>query len=262
MIAGNSHRLDALISKRRAVLALFLLVTLIAASGPFTTVYAASDLYLGLTGPPGAGKTTHSQMLSEHYRIPVISVGMTLRDEISRGTPLGHEAATYVEKGDLCPSSLVSQIVKKRLSEKDCAHGFILDGYPRRIEDLEIFEGILKDLGIKSFRMIYLEVRPEELIDRLTSRRVCASGHQYDLRQNPPKKEGVCDLDGMPIEKRKDDSPDIIRHRFDVFMTETLPVLDYYREKGRLTVVDGCGFNEEVDLRLRKVLESLDTVNK
>lgn len=256
----GSGRLD---SGRMAVLVFFLVMCAICRTGQLWAIQVTpqaevrvKNLHLGLAGPPGAGKTTHGQMLSEHYHIPVISLGATLRAEILKGTLLGREAAPYVEKGELCPSQLVSQIVKKRLSEQDCTSGFILDGYPRRVEDLEIFEGILKELGIEDFRMIYLEVCTEELIERLTSRRVCDNGHQYDLRQNPPKREGICDIDGLPVYKRKDDTPEIIRRRFDIYMKETLPVLNYYREKGRLLTVNGSGFNEEVDLRLRQVLES------
>ena len=219
-------------------------------------------MYIGLTGSPGAGKTTHGQLLSKRYGIPVISVGAILREEIAKKTPLGLEAAPYVEKGELCPSEIVSKVVKKRIAEKDCRKGFIMDGYPRKRGDLEVFEEIMKELGITSFRMVYLEVKPEELIERLASRRVCDKGHQYDLRQNPPKKEGICDIDGLPLKKRKDDAPEVIRHRFEVFQEETLPVIGYFKKQGRLITVDGSGLNDVVEARLHTILDPLQKKEK
>lgn len=213
------------------------------------------EMFISLAGSPGAGKTTHGKFLSERYGIPHISVGKILRKEVADGTALGLLVKPYVESGDLAPADLVSAVVKNRLSQPDCRSGFILDGYPRKMEDLRNFEDITKDLGIKSFKMLCLDVAPEEVIERLKDRRVCDNGHEYNLKTSPPKKEGVCDVDGLPIHQRDDDKPETIRHRFDVFREETMPVLRHYERKGALARVDAGGQIETVQSRLTDMLD-------
>jgi adenylate kinase len=218
-------------------------------------IIAVGDMFITLTGSPGAGKSTHGKMLAARYGIPHISVGKILRKEVAEHTDLGRQVKKYVDSGDLAPTSLVSAVVKSRLSQPDCKNGFILDGFPRRLDDLAAFRPIMEDLGIKNFRMVGIDVNPDVVIDRMKNRRVCDNGHEYDLVQNPPKKEGVCDIDNLPIHQRDDDKPETIRHRFQVYREETLPVIDFYRKNGAFTSVDGNGAIDDVASRLTALLD-------
>jgi len=219
------------------------------------TTVQVQNMYITLSGSPGAGKSTHGRRLSERYGIPHISVGKILRKEVASGSELGMKVKPFVESGDLAPADLVTAVVTNRLSQPDCRNGFILDGYPRKESDLEAFQGITEKLGIKNFRMICIEVPPEVVIDRMKNRRVCDNGHEYDLVQNPPKKQGFCDVDNLPIHQRDDDRPETIRHRFDVFRQETMPVINHYRAQGNFEHVDGNGTIEEVGSRLASLLD-------
>jgi len=217
---------------------------------------AKMRICLSLSGPPGAGKTTFGKMLAERYNIPHISVGKILRKEIADKTSLGLKVAPYVEKGELTPSELIMAVVKNRLSQDDCKPGFILDGYPRKMSDTEDFEAIINELKITDFRMIGLEISPDVLIERVKNRRVCSNGHEYDLVNNPPKKEGICDIDGLKIEKRSDDTPEIIKNRFQVYQQETLPVVNYFRKKGCYEAIEEKGSIEDVFRSIVKLIES------
>ena len=221
-----------------------------------------TDLFITLSGSPGAGKSTQGKLLSKRYGIPHISVGKLLRKEIADNTTLGLMVEPYVKTGDLCPSHIVGAVVKNRLGKDDCKNGFILDGYPRRPEDSKMFEGITRELGIKNFKMMVIQTKPEVVIERFKYRRVCDNGHSYDLRNNPPKKDGVCDHDGLPLHKREDDKPEVIRHRFYVYETETRPVIDYYKEQGQCTVIDGSGNIDQVNGRLTEILDPKEEVEK
>ncbi|MDQ7824004.1 MAG: nucleoside monophosphate kinase [Candidatus Eremiobacteraeota bacterium] len=216
---------------------------------------AVKHLYLSLSGPPGAGKTTYGKMIAERYGIPHISVGKILRKEIADRTPLGLKVAPYVEKGELAPSELIMAVVKSRLAQDDCKKGFVLDGFPRKMSDTEGFEAIQKELKLTGFRMIGLEVSPETLIERMKNRRVCSKGHEYDIVNKPPKREGVCDIDGLALEARSDDTPEIIRNRFEVYQEETLPVVKYYKEKGWYVAIEEKGTIDEVFRSIVNVIE-------
>ena len=216
---------------------------------------AKMHIRLSLSGPPGAGKTTFGKMLGERYNIPHISVGKILRKEIADKTPLGLKVAPYVEKGELTPSELIMAVVKNRLSQDDCKSGFILDGFPRKMSDTEGFEAILSELKITDFRIIGLEISPDVLIERMKNRRVCTNGHEYDVVNKPPKKDGICDIDGLKIEARSDDTPEIIRHRFEVYQEETLPVVSYFKKKGCYAAIEEKGSIEDVFRSIVKLIE-------
>ncbi len=220
------------------------------------------DMYITIAGSPGAGKTTQGELLSRRYGIPHVSVGRLLRGEIARGTTLGLMVESYVKSGELCPSHITAAVVKNRLTREDCRNGFILDGFPRRADDNKAFEGIMKEMGIKNYRMILLKADPDVVIERFKHRRVCEQGHSYDLKNSPPKEEGKCDHDGLPLKPREDDKPDIIRHRFYVYENETRPVIDYYKEQGRCTVVDGNGGIGEVNRMLTDILDPVEETEK
>lgn len=213
------------------------------------------DMFITIAGSPGAGKSTQGKMLSARYGIPHISVGKLLRQEIADKTTLGLLVESCVREGNLAPSNLVGAVVKNRLSQPDCKNGFILDGYPRRMEDLKEFEGMTKELGINNFRMIGIQVKPDTVIERLKYRRVCDNGHSYDLRQSPPKKPGVCDIDGLKLHQRSDDKPETIRHRFQVYHQETIPVINYYKKKGNYQEVEGNTGIDQVNSRLTEILD-------
>lgn len=216
---------------------------------------AAQRLYITIAGCPGAGKTTQGKLLSERYGIPHISVGKILRKEVSDQTPLGELVKPFVEKGDLAPADLVARVVESRLSQPDCRNGFILDGFPRKMEDVESLEQIKKSLGFESLRMLYIDVNPEDVIKRVQNRRVCDNGHEYDLVEIPPARKGICDKDGLPLKQRDDDKPETIRHRFEIFNAETRPVLEYFKKSGEYEEVSGSGGIEDVQKRLADLLD-------
>lgn len=220
------------------------------------------DMFISLAGSPGAGKTTQGKLLASRYGIPHISVGKLLRKEIADNSVLGLMVKHYVQRGDLAPSHLVAAVVKKRLSKPDCRNGFILDGYPRRMEDVEQFKKISDELGIKNFRMIGIEVEPEVVIERLKYRRVCDNGHMYDLKNNPPAKPGICDVDQLPLKQRSDDKLETIKHRFAVYRQETLPVMEYYKKSGKFTAINGRGSIEQVNSKLTDLLDPKDRDKK
>ncbi|MCD4782625.1 MAG: nucleoside monophosphate kinase [Candidatus Eremiobacteraeota bacterium] len=213
------------------------------------------NMFIGLTGSPGAGKSTQGRLLAARYGIPHISVGKLLRKEIADKTTYGLLAEPYVKRGDLAPSNLVAAIVKNRLSNPDCKNGFLLDGYPRRMEDTKNFEGVMKELEIKNFNLIGIRVKPDTVIERLKYRRVCPKGHSYDLKNSPPKKPGICDHDGLKLRQRADDKPETIKHRFGVYHNETIPVINYFKNKGLYKEINGNGSIEQVNGKLTDILD-------
>ena len=192
-----------------------------------------------LLGPPGAGKSEQSRRLTERHSIPVISTGDLLRDHVRRGTPLGLQADSYMKAGKLVPDSLMNPILEDRLSQPDCERGFILDGYPRTLAQAESLGGLLKNKGLPT-HIILLDVPTERLLKLLTGRRVCPRCHRsYNVYFQPPKKEGVCDLDSTALVQRSDDKEEVIRRRLDTYQKETVPAIEYYASQGRLERVNG-----------------------
>jgi len=187
-----------------------------------------------LLGPPGCGKGTQAERISEKYGLPQISTGNILRHAIEAKTKLGLEAETYMKRGELVPDDVVDGIVKERLTHKDCEKGFILDGFPR---DLEQAKALAE---IAPIRFVFDIQTPDDvLIERLSKRRVCDCGQTYHLVHNPPRKEGVCDKCGKAVYQREDDMPETIKHRLQVYHKLTEQLIRYYREKGLLVELDG-----------------------
>jgi len=213
------------------------------------------NIFIGLAGSPGAGKTTQGARLSGRYSIPLISVANIMQLEIASRSELGNKAGTYAKRGDHVPSPLLTALVRERLSREDCRNGFILDGYPRRHDEFAAFQSILNDLKITNFRLLVLEVKPGDLVERLKNRRVCEKGHSYDLKLSPPKKEGTCDIDGLPLYQQDDDKPEGIQRNFEAYRKETTPVINYYTKKGACTIVDGSGSINTVFQRLIQIIE-------
>ncbi|QCR34173.1 adenylate kinase [Lysinibacillus sp. SGAir0095] len=193
-----------------------------------------------LMGLPGAGKGTQADKIVEKYEIPHISTGDMFRAAISAGTELGLEAKSYMDQGALVPDEVTIGIVRERLAQKDCEKGFLLDGFPRTVPQAEALDSILDELGKKIDHTINIQVEKDELVARLSGRRICKTcGTSYHVLFNPPKVEGKCDKDGGELYTRADDNPDTVANRLEVNMNQAQPLLDFYESKGVLTNIDG-----------------------
>jgi adenylate kinase len=204
-------------------------------------------------GPPGAGKGTQARELAREWRVPQIATGDMLREAVAAGTPLGREAKRIMESGALVSDDVIVGLIAERLRQPDAAGGFILDGFPRTIGQAEALGRLLKDLGQKLEAVVYFKVGEPELLRRLTGRRVCRRCQAaYHMVSAPPKREGVCDNCGGPLYQREDDSEETVRNRLAVYERQTAPLLDYYRERGLLTPIDGEGSIEAIRTAIRR----------
>ncbi|MGO1469572.1 MAG: adenylate kinase [Tissierella sp.] len=195
-----------------------------------------------LLGPPGVGKGTQASNIVKKYDIPHISTGDMFRANIKSNTPLGISAKEYMDKGLLVPDELVISMVKDRLLEDDCKDGFLLDGFPRTIEQGVALDRELHEMGIKLDKVVNIQADKDVLIERITGRRVCKScGATYHITNIPPKVEGVCDIDGGELYQREDDKIDTVATRIKVYFEQTEPLVNYYRQKGLIVDVDGTG---------------------
>ena len=208
-----------------------------------------------IVGPPGSGKGTQGERIIAEYGIPSISTGDIFRKNISEGTELGKKAKGFMDKGELVPDSLVVDLVVSRLSEDDTKDGYLLDGFPRTQAQAEALDAILNEKGDVIDHVIYISIPDEELIARITSRRVCTKcGKTYNTRSFPTKNEGVCDVCGGEVVQRSDDTPETARNRIDVYNQQTMPLVGYYRDKGLLTEFDGVGSADDIFGRIRSLL--------
>lgn len=193
-----------------------------------------------LLGPPGAGKGTQAAKIVEKYGIPHISTGDIFRENIKKGTELGKKAQEYMNRGELVPDDLVIEIATTRLLEDDCKNGFLLDGFPRTVYQAEKLDEFLQSHDSKIDKVIDIAVGKDELIERLTGRRVCKScGASFHVVNIPPKQEGICDYCGGELIQRADDNLETVTNRIDVYEDQTMPLIDYYEKAGTLTHIDG-----------------------
>lgn len=210
-------------------------------------------------GPPACGKGTQTAKLAEYFGFPHIDTGSLLRAEIKNETEYGKIAKGFMDKGLLVPVELVGNIIKSRLKQDDCKNGFILDGFPRSVEQADILEEIRKEIDCNNevdFRATYFKIDAEVLITRIVNRRSCSKcGEIYNLKFKKPKKENICDFCGIELTQRKDDNEETAKARFDTYFTETAPLIDYYKNKGVLSSIDADGNINEVWERLLQVLE-------
>ncbi len=196
-----------------------------------------------ILGAPGSGKGSQCKWITKDYNVPHISTGDIFRKNISEGTELGKKAKEYMDQGKLVPDELVIDLLTSRLEENDCKeNGFLLDGFPRTLEQAEALEKYLNLNGIKIDKVINLHVPDEEIMARAINRRTCENPdckEIYNLRDNPPKQEGICDKCGSKLFKRDDDNEETVSNRLAVYHAQTEPLIEYYKEKGLLSTVIG-----------------------
>jgi adenylate kinase len=218
----------------------------------------ATELNLILFGPPGAGKGTQAERLKSDFQLPFISTGDMLRANVTQATDLGKQAKGFMDAGDLVPDDLIVAMAAARLQEADAEDGFILDGFPRTIEQAEALDTQLAALGRRVTAALLIDVPDEEVIRRLSGRRVCVkSGHNYHLDFDPPKHEGICDQDGSRLIQREDDQEETIRVRLGVYHAHTEPLIEYYDTAGLLRRFDGTRNADEVHAHVRATVATL-----
>jgi adenylate kinase len=205
-----------------------------------------------LLGAPGAGKGTQAEVICNHLGIPAISTGNILREALKSGTEMGLKAKSFMDEGKLVPDEVVIGIVKERLSMDDCKNGFILDGFPRTIPQAEA----LDEMGVNIEHVINIEIEDEKIVNRMSGRRVCEGcGKPYHLKNLPPKVEGVCDDCQGTLVQRKDDHPDTVLARLDVYHKETEPLVAYYEKQGKLVNVAGY---DDVETTFNLILKAIE----
>lgn len=211
-----------------------------------------------LLGAPGAGKGTQAPVLSERLGIPVLASGDLLRAAVAAGTPLGRVAERYMSRGQLVPDETIVGVFLDRLEQPDARVGAILDGFPRTRIQAEALDRVLADAGRRVDRAIYIDVAVEDLVRRMANRRICtANGHVYNLTSNPPRVDSVCDIDGSEIIQRPDDHEATVRARMTEQIPPLLEVVDHYRKRGVLQVVDGREPISDVSERMLRALETI-----
>lgn len=208
-----------------------------------------------LLGAPGAGKGTQAVMLSKELDVPHISTGDIFRSNIKNGTKLGLKAKEYMDKGGLVPDEITIGIVKDRIGQPDCARGFIFDGFPRTIPQAEYLDSVLEEMGLSVDHVINIHVTDQKIIERLSGRRVCpACGAIYHLQSGPPEKEGTCNNCKACLIQREDDKEETVVKRLDTYHRQTEPLIEYYREKGKLITVTGQDTIEQSTKEVQKAL--------
>jgi len=213
--------------------------------------------YIVLLGPPGAGKGTQAQIVSSKLGLPHISSGDLFREHLNAQTELGKQARSYMDRGELVPDDLTIAMVRERLSRPDCQPGALLDGFPRTPTQAEALASMLKEFNGKVDAVPYINVAEAVLVERLTGRYTCrAQGHVYHIRYNPPRVAGRCDVDGSELYQREDDKEETVTNRIRVYLKQTLPLIEFYRQKSVLVEVDGT---KPIDQVSEDLLASLPT---
>jgi adenylate kinase len=211
-----------------------------------------------IIGAPGAGKGTQSRLLSEKYGYPQISTGDILREMARADTPLGRKVKEIMAEGSLVPDDILAEIIRARTSKPDCSGGYILDGYPRTLDQARLLEDLASRQG-NQICLAHIVVSEDVLFKRLTGRRACPScGEIYNIHFRPPEVDNVCDLDGAPLAQRSDDHPEPVSRRFEEYKRSTEPLIDYYRQSGRLIEINGELPAPEV---FEKLLAAIDGPN-
>jgi len=211
-----------------------------------------------MIGPPGAGKGTHAKIISKQFSAAHIATGDLLRIKVQDGSEIGKRAKAVMDKGELVPDTMVIEMIKERFHESDAQKGFVLDGFPRTVEQAEALDALLKSLRLKLDGVINMTVSEAVVIRRLSGRRVCLKcGASYHIKNIPSKREGICDACGSELIQRKDDTPETILERMRVYESRTRPLIDYYTKTGLLQTVDGDLEVEPLQKVLQKLYEKL-----
>jgi adenylate kinase len=218
----------------------------------------AQELNLILFGPPGAGKGTQAERLRKDFELPYIATGDMLRTNVKEHTDLGKQAKAFMDAGDLVPDELIVAMAGDRLGQGDAQDGFILDGFPRTIEQAQALEQQLSAMGRRVTAALLIDVPDEEVIRRLSGRRMCVkAGHSYHVEFDPPKHDSVCDQDGSRLVQRDDDKPEVIENRLRVYHDKTKPLVDYYDKLGLMRRIDGTREPADVHGHIRAVIATL-----
>jgi adenylate kinase len=217
------------------------------------------ELNLILLGPPGSGKGTQGERLQEDFRLPYYATGDILRAAVKEGTEVGQQAREYMDRGDLVPDEVIIGVIAERIQSEEASDGFILDGFPRTLPQAEALDQKMKELRREITGVILIDVPEEEILRRLGGRRTCEKNpsHIYHLEFDPPKEEGVCDIDGGKLIVRDDDKPEVIKNRLGQYGEKTAPLIDYYDERGILNHVDGRQSPDEVEERIHGIIATL-----
>ena len=212
-------------------------------------------MHILLMGPPGAGKGTQAAELVKEFNIPHISTGDMFRAAMKEGTEMGKLAKSYIDAGNLVPDSVTVGIVRDRLAQDDCKKGFILDGFPRTVEQADALDGIMKDLGLSLKRVLNINVPAADLVERAVGRRICKKcGATYHVKFNPSQKDGACDECGGDLFQRADDTAETMTNRLSVYEASTKPLIEYYQKAGIYTEVDG---RQAIDKVTKDLVETL-----
>jgi adenylate kinase len=208
-----------------------------------------------LLGPPGAGKGTQAQRVAQTYRLPHLSTGDMFRDHIARDTEIGRRAKELMARGELVPDEIVLSMVEDRIDQPDCVNGFVFDGFPRTLHQADDLQRICQRHHLACTIVLHMVVQPELLMRRLTGRRICkAGGHIYNVYERPPKKDGVCDIDGSELIHRQDDTEGVISERLSAYERQTQPLVEYYTVRGLLKPVDAMAPVDSVTASIAKIL--------
>ena len=209
-----------------------------------------------MLGAPGAGKGTQSERIGAKYGLPQISTGDIFRANLSAGTELGLKAKTYMDAGELVPDELTCDLVVDRISKEDCANGYILDGFPRTLAQADLLTKVLAQSGDKVDFAVNVDVPDENIIARMSGRRVCGKcGKPYHIVNMPPKTEGICDACGSELIQREDDQAETVKNRLSVYHEQTQPLIDYYEKQGCLVTVDGT---KDIDVVFADIIAALE----
>ena len=217
-----------------------------------------SELNLILLGPPGAGKGTQAERLEDDFHLPYIATGNMLRAAVEEGTDLGNQAKEHMDAGRLVPDELIIDMILECVEEERCGDGFLLDGFPRNVSQAEALDAALQRLGRDLSAALLIDVPDGDVLKRISGRRVCRKeGHVYHVESNPPKHEGVCDIDGSKLFQRDDDKPETVEQRLRVYHEQTEPIVEHYQEQGLLRRFDGTRPPTEVHDHLRATIATL-----
>ena len=216
----------------------------------------SADVYV-LAGPPGSGKGTQAKLLAPKLKVPHISLGDLLREAVRSGTKVGKLAKGYLDAGRLVPDNVAIDVAEEAVKKEECRNGFVIDGFPRTLEQAVLFDKLLGKLKFNLAKVLYIDIPLEEILKRLTGRRSCRKcGAVYNLMFNLPKVEGKCDLCGGELYQRPDDTEGVIKVRYDVYQKQTSPLIEFYKKNGKLAHIDGTKAVAEVFKEVCKALAS------